>query len=394
MRITLQVLAVAIGALAVTGQNPLAPNADLFSGSFQNEQMKLELSRTGQEYSGVIILGGQSLPVKAKADAGKLTGAFDSGGQSYTFQVTRAGSQLTLVTDGVTHVLEKATGAAPAKAPAVVGDWQGQTGIVRINADGTATIGDKPHRWSIEGNTITLTGNGESIKVPFEMAGNNWTWKFPGGQLVLTRAGTVDRGIAGSWQGPTGNVQMNLDGSATVGGVIYRYTQTADQLTLAGPDGTFIATVKLAGDNMTWVVNGKTLTFQRAATTWAVGGGTAAGGILPELVGKWCQATNLNNTTGSYARSACFTLLADGSFQFASEFGATGQVPAGTYGAASDGNDSGTWTATANTITSTSKKTGVRSFRLEKRNHPKTGDPMLLLDGEAYTTAYQKTPWR
>jgi hypothetical protein len=386
----------------VLAQNPLAISADAFSGTFQNEQLKLDLSRKGNEYNGVILLGGQSLPVKARATAGKLTGTFESGGQAYSFQATRNGTKLTLTTDGVTHVLDKAVAAPPTATPVtspVVGQWQTPNGIVAINADGSARIGEKTHRWTVDGNVITFAGNGESLKVPFDLAGDNWTWKFPDGRLALTRIAanasvqSTGEGVVGTWQGPTGNMQINLDGSATIGGVQYRYTQAANQLTLAGPDGMFVATVEIAGDNMTWLINGKTLRFQRAANVWAVGG-AATGGILPELVGKWCQMSTLNNSTGVSSRSACFTLLADGSFQFAGESGATGQVNGGAYGTASDSNDGGTWTATANSITSTSKKTGVRTFRLEKRNHPKTGDPMLVLDGAEFTTAYQKAPWR
>lgn len=390
------------GAFAVLAQNPLAVSSDPFSGVFQNEQLKLDLSRKGSEYRGVILLGGQSLPVKAQANAGKLTGTFESGGQPYSFQATRAGTRLTLTTDGATHVLDKVGVPTPAQTSAnspVVGQWRTPNGTVSILADGTAKIGEKTHQWTVENNVITFTGNGEALKVPFELVGNNWTWKFPDGRLALTRitsnatVPTAADGIVGNWQGPNGAMQINLDGSATIGGVQYRYTQAASQLTLAGPDGTFVATVQLSGDNMAWLINGKTLNFQRAANTWAVGG-AATGGILPELVGKWCQMTTLNNSTGVYGRSACFTLLADGSYQYAGESGATGQVNGGAYGTASDASDSGTWTATANSITSNSRKTGARTFRLEKRNHPKTGDPMLVLDGEAFTTAYQKAPWR
>lgn len=390
-------------AIVAFAQNPLAVSADPFGGTFQNEQMKMDLARKGSEYSGVILLGGQSLPVKAHVTAGKLAGTFESGGQSYSFQATRNGTKLTLTTDGATHVLDKAGAAppptaAPVSSP-VVGQWQTPNGVVFINADGTAKIGEKTHRWTVDGNVITFAGNGESLKVPFDLAGDNWTWKFPDGRLALTRISAAaipqsgSDGIVGTWQGPTGSIQLNLDGSATIGGVQYRYTQAANQLTLAGPDGTFVATVQINGDNMAWLINGKTLTFQRAANVWAVGG-AATGGILPELVGKWCQMSTLNNSTGVSSRAACFTLLADGSFQFAGESGATGQVNGGAYGTASDSSDAGTWTATASSITSTSKKTGVRTFRLEKRNHPKTGDPMLVLDGAEFTTAYQKAPWR
>jgi hypothetical protein len=172
---------------------------------------------------------------------------------------------------------------------------------------------------------------------------------------------------------------------------MYRYTQSGNQLTLAGPDGTYLAAVQQNGDSMTWLVNGKTLNFQRAAATWTIGG---AGGILPELVGKWCQGNYVNNNTGSSGRSTCITLLADGSFLYSSEGDTSGRVAGGAFGTASANGDSGTWSATADTITSTSKTTGVKTFRLEKRNHPKTGDPMLVIDGTEFTTAYQKTPWR
>ncbi len=390
--------ALAFSAFALYGQNPLAMAADPFGGTYQNEQLKLELTRKGQEYTGVILLGGQSLPVKAKATVGTLAGTFESQGQTYSFQAKRSGSQLTLTTDGATHVLERAVAASAAitssaPAPAVVGDWRGQNAIVRVNADGTATIGAKSHRWTLDGNVITFSGDGEPIRLPFEMAGNTWTWKFPDRQLVLTRAGSANTsvvGIVGQWQGPTGAVQFNPDGTATVGGLVYRYSQTGDQLTLQGADGTFVATLQIVGETMSWVVNGRTLGFQRVAAPVA----GAVGGIMPELVGKWCQATNLNNSSGTFSRSACITLLADGSFAYASDFGATGQVSGGAYGTASDNNDTGTWTATPNSITSNSKKTGVRTFRLEKRNHAKTGDPMLVLDGAEFTTAYQKPPWR
>ncbi len=397
MTFFLRLLGTAIGAVTLYAQNPLAVAADPFGGTFQNEQMKLELARKGQEYTGMILLGGQSLPVKAKATAGTLAGTFESQGQSYSFQAKRSGSQLTLTTDGATHVLDRAGTAVAAVAvtppSVVVGEWRSPNSVVRVNADGTATIGAKSHRWTVDGNVITFSGDGEPIRLPFEMAGNTWTWKFPDRQLVLTRvvagASPISTGgILGQWQGPNGVAQFNPDGTATVGGLVYRYSQTGDQLTLQGADGTFTATVRIEAETMSWVVNGKTLGFQRATTTGA------PGGIMVELVGKWCQATNLNNSSGSYSRSACITLLANGSFKYASDFGATGQVAGGAYGTSSDSNDAGTWTATPTSISSNSKKTGVRTFRLEKRNHAKTGDPMIVLDGAEFTTAFLKAPWR
>jgi hypothetical protein len=36
---------------------------------------------------------------------------------------------------------------------------------------------------------------------------------------------------------------------------------------------------------------------------------------------------------------------------------------------------------------------GSGSYVLEKRNHPKNNDPMIVLDGEPYVTYYQKPRW-
>ena len=345
-------------AAALSAQNPVAAANDPFTGNFQNDNMRVELARDGPAYAGVIHLAGKALPLKATADAGKLSGAFVSLGKSFRFTAARNGSQLTLTTDGVTSTLE-----LDSPLPLFAGEWRGQTGAVRIDPDGTALIGGKPHRWSLAGNILTLTGNGETVKIPFDLTPDTWTWKLPGGQLVLTRAAT---GITGAWQGPSGNVQLNLDGTATVAGVPYRYTLSENKLTLTGPDGTFVAAVQQFGDAMTRAINGKTLQFQRAATTWAVGGASGVGAILPELVGKWCPLANAPS-------GDCLSLLADGSFQ--------------------QGDDAGTWNAVESAITTTSRKAGARTLRFEKRNHPKSGVPLLVLDGVEHISAFAKSPW-
>jgi hypothetical protein len=396
-------LALLMAAFAAAAQNPLARPADPYSGAYANDQMTIELSRSAEGYTGQIRLSGQQLPVRARVAGEQLEGTFRVENQTYTFTATRAGSRLTLTTDGTTHVLERqGAAAAGGGPPSVIGVWQTARGPVTINPDGSAVIGDKTHRWTLDGNVIVFSGGGEALRVPFELQGNTWTWKFPDGQLVLTRGAAAAappasplQAITGNWQGPNGAAQINPDGTAMVGGIPYRYVYSGNQLTLSGPDGTYVATVAAQGDSMTWTVNGKTLAFQRATAAWPLGGGSGTGAILPELVGKWCDMSTLNNSTGVMSRSACFTLLADGSYHYAAESGASGATAAGApYGTASQDDDAGTWKATADTITATSRKTGVRTFRLEKRNHPKTGDPMLVLDGQAFVTAFQKAPWR
>ena len=131
---------------------------------------------------------------------------------------------------------------------------------------------------------------------------------------------------------------------------------------------------------------------ESSQTEERVDSGTVAqsGGSRPqELVGKWCYMANVNASDGGRQSNRCFTLYPDGRYQYYSETSSSGE-----YGStASQESDSGTWSATQDTITANSQTGGSQTFRLEKLNHPKTNDPMLVLDGEAYVTYGQKPPW-
>ena len=86
----------------------------------------------------------------------------------------------------------------------------------------------------------------------------------------------------------------------------------------------------------------------------------------------------------------CFTLYPNGTYEYARETSSSN--PLG--GSASQAADSGTWSATETTITAHSRSQGTNVYPLEKRNHPKTGDPMLCLDGRCFVTYTQRPAWR
>ncbi|MBS1796900.1 MAG: hypothetical protein JSS81_23945 [Acidobacteria bacterium] len=113
------------------------------------------------------------------------------------------------------------------------------------------------------------------------------------------------------------------------------------------------------------------------------------GGVPQELAGKWCYLSNVQANDGGRMSEICITLNSDGTYEYYGETDSGN--PSGS--AHSQENDSGRWTATATTITAHSNGGETKNFTLEKRNHPKTGDPMLMIDGDAFVTAYQKTPW-
>ena len=121
----------------------------------------------------------------------------------------------------------------------------------------------------------------------------------------------------------------------------------------------------------------------------APNGAAGAGSIAPELVGKWCYMANVYANDGGRQSNTCFVLNGDGTYAYHSETSSSGQ-----YGStASQADDQGHWVASGNTLTATSVSGKVSSYTFEKQNHPKTHDPMLVVNGQAFVTYFQKPPW-
>lgn len=118
------------------------------------------------------------------------------------------------------------------------------------------------------------------------------------------------------------------------------------------------------------------------------------GGVIQELVGKWCEASSFTAIAGGGSqRTSCFELRANGSYVYSSEGSMSAQAPGMWGGTSSSSSDAGTWSATPNSITARSQKGTVTTYRLEKRNHHKTRDAMLCLDGDCYVTYWQRPRW-
>lgn len=105
----------------------------------------------------------------------------------------------------------------------------------------------------------------------------------------------------------------------------------------------------------------------------------------PALCGKWVYYSG----GSGYSSSRCLILHPNGSYEYYGESSTSG--PNGST--AGDSNDAGTWQLQGNQILANSQSQGPLQFTLILRNHPKTGDPMILLDGDAYVTATQRPPW-
>jgi hypothetical protein len=310
--------------------------------------------------------------------------------------------------------------AAPARRqqPALAGEWEGayagQRLALALKADGTGTLNGQPFSYTVRGRNLVAEAGGEIYLYSFNLEGDRLTISggvFEGSSVTFTRKGAAPGGgggavssgpgggrraanagggLVGRWRSSEATVQIRDDGTLVLNGEALRYRVRGNTITLSGDEGSLDIPFKLAGDTLTVEVEGRTVVYTRMSEGEeepAAGGG----GARPrELVGKWCYQSNVNTGGGGRVSNICFELTADGRYTYQGETSSSGPVAS----SASQEYDEGTWSATATTITAHSRSGRVTTFRLEKRNHPKTGDPMLVLDGDAFVTYYQRPPWR
>ncbi len=306
---------------------------------------------------------------------------------------------------------------APAQEPGLVGSWQTKDSelVIRVtfNPDGTGTLDGTPIKYSVKGAQLIVNEEGTI---------NNYTFKLTGDVMVVS-GGDLDspltfqcqgsgrglggrksqpgvaaaaetkpkeKGLVGRWQSSQATVQINDDGTLVLDGKTYRYNVKGNIITVADSEGSMQFPFQLSGDSLNVLVNGELVVYKRIAEgAGSARGGGNMGANPPELFGKWCYMSNVSTGSGGRMSNRCFTLYENGTYEFYSETSSSGPVAS----SASQESDSGTWTATATTITRNSRTLGSETYPLEKRNHPKTGDPMLVLDGDAYVTYSPRAPW-
>jgi len=237
----------------------------------------------------------------------------------------------------------------------------------------------------------------------------------PGGSLV------------GSWQSGAETLEFRPDGTLLISGTAATYQVTGQTIVVSSPNGTLTFPFELSGDQLVVTVDGTPVAYQRtspagaapgsqtvAAQPFAAAPAAAAGGApgmaaapggtgatgasalagppqgaAAALVGKWCYMANVYANDGGRASETCFVLNPDGSYQYHSESSSSGQYG----GTASQSDDTGTWQATDTTLTAHSRTGQTYTYQYQRQNHPKNNDPMLVFDGKAFVTYYQKPPW-
>lgn len=86
---------------------PARAQGEPWSGTWESDAVRLELGAGPSGYGGALAVGGQTYPVQAALEAGRLRGAFGAGEARYGFVAELEGDVLRLVSDGHEHRLRR-----------------------------------------------------------------------------------------------------------------------------------------------------------------------------------------------------------------------------------------------------------------------------------------------
>ncbi len=208
----------------------------------------------------------------------------------------------------------------------------------------------------------------------------------------------TEAALIGYWISSEATVEFKPKGVVVISGERYQWSVLGRSLVLTSNEGSLDMPFQLKGDILTVWFDGRKVMYEKtdkdgydeALAMRIKGTGNSGGGGNPQdLVGKWCYSANVNASGGGRQSDLCFTLNSNGTYEYS---GATSN--SNIYGGSnSSSRDSGRWSATSNSLTARSNSGTTTTYTLERRNHPKTGDPMLMVDGDAFVTHYQKRPW-
>lgn len=253
------------------------------------------------------------------------------------------------------------------------------------------------YTWQLNGQQLTLTGGDLDGPLTFVRAGASSTSSAP----FVTKAST-DTGLAGVWTGNGEELEFRTDGSMFYNGVELTYVTSGTELTLRTENGSAIFQYQLQGNQLTLSGGNTSLHYSRKGTSnsTTASSTTTAGHIAMEMVGKWCYVNVTSNSSGGWSTDECFTLYENGTYEYYSENSgsATGYNSYGTQiyagGTSGSNSDRGTWRVQGNQLIAQSQTQGQVIYLFQKQNHPKNNDPMIVIDGRAFVTQYQKEPWR
>lgn len=297
----------------------------------------------------------------------------------------------------------------------VYGNWFSNSDDYQIklilNKSGDGELDGEGIRFTVSGNKLIIDTTGETISYTYVLQGNALT--VSGGDLdqaiTFTRANastsvsktettavSTSANIIGVWSAQGETLEFKPDGQCIYLGNTFTYNQSNTSITIITTQGNAQFSYSVKGNQLHLMANGQEVVYTKsgARNNTASSSFNNAQNIDQNLVGKWCWTNITSTNTGGSSSSECIVLQSDGTYQFAAERSMDTNSSTFYGGTSSQSSDQGRWWVQEERIYYNSPTRGQGSYRLELRNHPKTGDPMIILDGDAYVTFYQKTPWR
>ncbi len=215
--------------------------------------------------------------------------------------------------------------------------------------------------------------------------------------LLFVQA-TIAQSLFGTWKNDEyGTLVLQSNGQGSLDGTSFTFTKTASKIIATDVYGeSFYYTYKISNSQLQLsggIFEGPVV-FTGANTNAAkTSNKSNTNGNDKSIVGTWCWTNASSTYTSSSSNTRCIVINANGTYQYTYE-GAISGSGGGYYGGSTSQNsDQGTWKLNGNTISIVSQNEGAQTLSFQKKNHPKTGDPMIVLDGDAYVTYYQRSPW-
>lgn len=311
-----------------------------------------------------------------------------------------------------------------ASKTSLAGNWSnnqfGFAMILQLNTDGSGTFDGEKITYTNTATNLSVKQEGETTVYKYVLLNGKLT--LSGGDLdapiMFSKDGAISNvstpanasttppnsnnslnsNLLGAWSANGETVIFNADKTGTYNGNRFNYSISGNILTTSDNTGTTVFNYSVNGNYLTLVGGGVNVIMQRGAAASGSQSNTynknTGGGIDQSIVGKWCWVNASSTYTSSISSSKCIVLNGNGSYEYYAEGSISGYGGGGYGGSASQSSDRGTWKLEGNRIHVQSQAQGYKVYSFEKRNHPKNGDPMIVLDGDTYVTFYQKAPWR
>jgi hypothetical protein len=216
------------------------------------------------------------------------------------------------------------------------------------------------------------------------------------GTTTVNSSQSTNNQLIGLWSGNNETIEFLANNNCNYTGQTFKYETTSTEITLKTGMGDVKFAYVIKGNELTLLVNGNRLIYTKgeAIANQSQNNASGKGKVATELVGKWCWTNVTSTNSGGSTSEKCIVLNADGTYTYSASRSMDNNTDTFYAGTSSESSDRGTWTFDGQRIHYNSQMgKGSGSYKLEKRNHPRNGDPMIVLDGETYVTYYQKSSW-